>query len=222
MTRLRFSPATAIALVALFLALGGGSFAIASLSSGDKTVIRRIANSRITARAPGLSVKHAKAVASAANANKLDGLDSSAIAAGRIHVDGTGPATFPDTPIVPDLSFELDCYEDHLQFVPVIDEPGTANAMIVASGVEYVAFDPGDFFVNIDNGAHDYHAESKSRMDGRQDVQFFLKDTSGTARALARIIIDSGSHTYSIALVLFHVSGANPSCRAFGTAVPTG
>jgi hypothetical protein len=55
--------------LALFVALGGGSFAVASLSGSEKKVVTKIAkvqaNKRITARAPGLTVKHARSAAAA-------------------------------------------------------------------------------------------------------------------------------------------------------------
>ena len=55
--RLSFSNVTAA--VALFVALGGGSLAIASHVGQERKVVRRIADSQITKRAPGLSVSHA-------------------------------------------------------------------------------------------------------------------------------------------------------------------
>ena len=77
-TRRRPSHSTVAAYLALFLALGGGSFAVAALSSGDKQVVKKIAkkeaNKRITQRAPGLSVN---------NADKLDGVDSTGFVRGR-------------------------------------------------------------------------------------------------------------------------------------------
>ena len=47
----RPSPALVIALLALFVAVGGGSFAVAALTSGEKRVVKRIANKQITKRA---------------------------------------------------------------------------------------------------------------------------------------------------------------------------
>jgi hypothetical protein len=58
----RLTYANVIATLALFLALGGGSFAFAALSNQDKRVVKRIANEQITARAPTLSVKSARNV----------------------------------------------------------------------------------------------------------------------------------------------------------------
>jgi hypothetical protein len=61
-----------ISVIALIVAVGGGSFALAM---SDKKSDKKIANAVVTKRAPGLSVKHAK---TAGNASKLGGLGSSA------------------------------------------------------------------------------------------------------------------------------------------------
>lgn len=84
----RLSYANVTATLALFVALGGGSFAVAALSGQEKKVVKKIAkgqaDKRITARAPDLSVKHAGSAANAtdaenaANATLLDGLGSAA------------------------------------------------------------------------------------------------------------------------------------------------
>ena len=59
----RLSYANVTATLALFVALAGGSFAVAALNGQEKRVVKKIAkrqaNKRITARAPELSVKHA-------------------------------------------------------------------------------------------------------------------------------------------------------------------
>lgn len=59
----RLTYANVTATLALFIALGGGSFAVAALSGSEKKVVKKIAkkqaNQRVTARAPGLTVKHA-------------------------------------------------------------------------------------------------------------------------------------------------------------------
>src|SRR5436305_8211866 len=64
------SPAMVIASVALVLAVGGGSFALAiSDRKGDKKIAKKVANKQITNRAPTLSVNHAN------TANGLPALD---------------------------------------------------------------------------------------------------------------------------------------------------
>ena len=61
--RTRATYANVTATLALFVALGGGSFAVAALSGSEKKVVKKIskkqADKRITARAPRLSVEHA-------------------------------------------------------------------------------------------------------------------------------------------------------------------
>lgn len=75
--RARATYANVTATLALIVALGGGSFAVAALSTSEKRVIKRIAkaqaNKRITARAPGLSVNQAQTAGSASPAGFAGG-----------------------------------------------------------------------------------------------------------------------------------------------------
>jgi hypothetical protein len=89
LTRIRQlpSPALVIASIALIVAVGGGTFAIASSDNAkDKKIAKKIANKQIKKKAPSLSVKHAVSADTAANANhattadnasQLGGLDPS-------------------------------------------------------------------------------------------------------------------------------------------------
>ena len=76
--RARATYANVTATLALFVALGGGSFAVAALSGQEKKVVKKIAKNqagkRITARAPDLSVKHADTATSASHASTADQL----------------------------------------------------------------------------------------------------------------------------------------------------
>ena len=64
------SPALVIASIALILAVGGGSFALALTDKqSDKRIAKRVSNKQITKRAPGLSVSHAN---TANHANSAD------------------------------------------------------------------------------------------------------------------------------------------------------
>ncbi len=81
------SPALVIAAIALIVAVGGGTFAIASSDrTSDKRIAKRVSNARITARAPALSVNHANTADNATNAttannaNNLGGAPPSAYA----------------------------------------------------------------------------------------------------------------------------------------------
>jgi hypothetical protein len=62
----RPSPAMIVALIALFVALGGSGYA--ALSGKDKKKVRAIADQQIAAKAGGLSVANAASAQSAANA----------------------------------------------------------------------------------------------------------------------------------------------------------
>ena len=76
----RLNYANITATLALFVALGGGSFAVAALSGQEKKVVKKIvkkqANQRITARAPDLSVKHAASADRATNADQASSAGS--------------------------------------------------------------------------------------------------------------------------------------------------
>lgn len=67
--RPKLTYANVMATIAVFVALGGSSFAVAALSGSEKKVVKKIAkkesDKRITARAPGLAVNHAKTADSA-------------------------------------------------------------------------------------------------------------------------------------------------------------
>lgn len=79
--RARATYANVTATLALFVALGGGSFAVAALSGSEKKVVKKVAKQQaakqIAARAPGLSVAYAD---SADNANNLGGQPAGAFA----------------------------------------------------------------------------------------------------------------------------------------------
>lgn len=83
--RARATYANVTATVALFAALGGGSFAVAALGGSEKAVVKKIAkkqaDKRITARAKDLTVKHATSADAATNAGHASNADSATKAA---------------------------------------------------------------------------------------------------------------------------------------------
>ena len=84
----RATYANVTATLALFVALGGGSFAVAALSGSEKKVVKKIAkkqaNKQITARAPGLSVASAQTAQSADTAQNAGSADDSARLGGEL------------------------------------------------------------------------------------------------------------------------------------------
>jgi hypothetical protein len=69
------SPAFAISVIALVLAVGGGSFALAiSENKSDKKVAKKVANKQITKRARTLSVRHAQSADTATTADSANSL----------------------------------------------------------------------------------------------------------------------------------------------------
>jgi hypothetical protein len=93
--RVRATYANVTATLALFAALGGGSFAIASLSGSERKAVKKIsrkqADKRITARARGLTVEHAGSADSATNASHANAADTAANADA---LGGVGPGGF--------------------------------------------------------------------------------------------------------------------------------
>ena len=83
---LRHLRSNVIAYVALFLALSGGSFAVAALNRHDKRVIKKIVNKQITRRAHGLSVHQANTANEATHAGSADAVGGVSIEPVRIAV----------------------------------------------------------------------------------------------------------------------------------------
>lgn len=72
------SPALIVSVIALIVAVGGGSFALAnSDNKQDKKIARKVANKLITKRAPKLSVNHSSSADTATDASKLGGVEAS-------------------------------------------------------------------------------------------------------------------------------------------------
>jgi formylglycine-generating enzyme required for sulfatase activity len=78
--RARLTFANVVAVLALFVALGGGSIALGTLRPPDRKVVKRIAGAEVTKRAPGLSVGHAAAADTAAKATTAARADHAASA----------------------------------------------------------------------------------------------------------------------------------------------
>lgn len=118
--RARATYANVTATLALFVALGGGSFAVA-LSGSEKKVVKKVAkkqaDKRITARAPELSVAHAGSADAAASANSatnagqantagdadlLDGVDSTGFIGSGAAAGGDLGGVYPNPTIAED------------------------------------------------------------------------------------------------------------------------
>ena len=96
---LRHIRSNLIAYLALFVALSGGSFAVAALNRPEKRVVKRIVNKQITRRAPRLSVKYANG----ANEARHAGTAESAGSIGGVSIEPvriTLPDGGPPAPVV--------------------------------------------------------------------------------------------------------------------------
>lgn len=91
----RLTYANVTATLALVVALGGGSFAVAALSGKERKVVKRIANAQITKRAAGLSVEHAGSADSATNAGHATTADTATSASPSGPAGGVLDGTFP-------------------------------------------------------------------------------------------------------------------------------
>ncbi len=97
------SPALAIAVLALIVAVGGGTFALArggGLNHRIAKISNKVANKRITKRAPKLSVNYASSAGTAANASHADNAghaDNASHADNSSHADTAGHADSADT-----------------------------------------------------------------------------------------------------------------------------
>lgn len=87
------SPALVISAIALVLAVGGGTFAIAASGGGQvKKVAKKVADQQINLRAPSLSVGHAKTADQAANAIHATSADHATTADHATNADHAGSA----------------------------------------------------------------------------------------------------------------------------------
>ncbi len=129
--RERLTYANVTATLALFVALGGGSFAIAALSGSEKKQVRQIAkkqaNQVLNQRETTLNVNSAKTADSATNASTADTLD------------GQDATAFLGSSIVSRTASDaLGTAQDDIAQVNVACAPGE---MLIGGGAQFTAFD---------------------------------------------------------------------------------
>lgn len=128
------SPALVIASIALVLAIGGGTFAMAAGDNAkDKRIAKKVANQQITARAPGLSVNHAETATNATNASTVGGAHL-----GYAHVTVSGATPSVDGA---NSSPGVTVATSSVASTTCVTTPFTAHA--VTGTVDYIA-DPGE------------------------------------------------------------------------------
>jgi hypothetical protein len=92
-TRRRPNHATVVAYLALFAALGGGSFAVASLSGKEKKVVKKIAAKQVERLSAGLSVNHADSADTATSADHAATADAASTATNADHATSADTAS---------------------------------------------------------------------------------------------------------------------------------
>jgi hypothetical protein len=147
------------------------------------------------------------------NADTVDGKNADALASGRIHTIGSSPQL---EPLLPGLSYEVNCptggfHVLSVRFWPQPAASGTANALVVAEGVETPTADSNT--VNVQNGAQDQGFP----FSDSQQVWVSVQNDTGVARAEIQLIMDIGSRTYSVAMHIFE-RASDGYCETIGTA----
>jgi hypothetical protein len=227
---------TVIAYVALFLALSGGSFAIAALTRSEKRVVKKIAkkqaDKRITARAPGLSVQHAGAADSAINATNA----SSAVSATSAdHASTADSATSAAT--AANGAQRIDFIGSASDAAPVPPGPG-AHKLLDLGGLTVSAScvdaGGGQFRVYVSFGSSvaatlswdliTFNNPGHAPIDAGAPIpaggSYNLIDiTGGNRHAGGVVIYREPSRTISMNLTAGAMDGIGGDCHVYGTAV---
>jgi hypothetical protein len=145
------SPALVISAIALIIAIGGGTYAIAALNSAKvKKIARKQADKEIKKKASGLSVAHAVSADSATNATHATTADS-ATDAGTVGGETVkkffmkGPANTPETEILhlDGLSISAGCDGTAKPIVDASSDTTTSQLKVHGTGSGGVAFSSG-------------------------------------------------------------------------------
>jgi hypothetical protein len=173
LTRIRRppSPALVISTIALVVAVGGGSFALATAGRKDKKIVKRVANQQITRRAPALSVKHAR---TADNAGHASTADNAVHAVNADNANDAGHASTADNAM-------------HASTADNADQAMTANT---AKSADHA--NSADTATNAQNATNADSANNANDLDGLDSSAFLRSDSRGVAEAGARVT-DNGT-----------------------------
>jgi hypothetical protein len=223
----RLTYANVISTFCLFLLLGGGAYA-ANMISGTTIKPHSIPLNRLKGSLPSGAPGSDGTPCLPSNPACIgpqgipgnDGSPSSTqVAPGRIHISASyagGSFVSDPLPLLPGLNYVFACSPGALARATVRfdtqDPNGTANAMMVASGIETPTNDGPDGF-NIVNGAQ---AGGFPFSAGK--VFLFLENSTGDSLAETQLIIDAGTKTYSVSLHMY-TRASDGYCEATGTAI---
>jgi hypothetical protein len=182
-----------IAYFALFLALSGGSFAVAALNGHDKRVIKKIVNKQITRRAPGLSVSHANTANEATHAGSADTATSANSALSAQSADTAGsvggvsiepvrialPDGAPSTPVVSVDGTSVDVEQCGTGVVSLGINRGVSGPPVVAAFVRSNASQHAIAFLQAPGGS--------SLGDSAAGLNASIRESSGH---VTRVLID--------------------------------
>lgn len=154
------------------------------------------------------------------NADTLDGRNAEDLANGRIYaVTSTNGAAIGSLPLVPGLAYSVYCTAPandtsgageaaHISFFTG-NNSGTANAMMVGSGIETPT-----------NGTNSFNLTNGAQAAGFPHPSFFsvsLGNSTGDALGETQLVIDAGGRTYSVALHMY-IRASDGYCEVTGTA----
>jgi hypothetical protein len=192
MSRLRRlpTPALVISVLALIVAVGGGSFAIAALNQSKvKKIAKKQANKQIEKKAPKLSVKKAKKADSATNADHATNADNATSASdvngvGINHFFATDPLSTGQHEIatIGNLTLQASCLAGGPNLLGAVND--TSNRLTYVNG------DPGSVgdgslaantFVSLSRGQQTNGAQGETNFvihSSHQNihVEWFIRD----------------------------------------------
>ena len=220
--RARATYANVTATLALFIALGGGSFAVA-LSGSEKKVVKEIAkkeaNKRITTRAPNLSVKragsadtatdagHASSADSAINANHANAADTATDADVVDGLDSTHFGVGIMGGVMKDVGFTA--VANGTEWAPIGVSTATATGSFVAPQGAFVARDLRISLASPNGAGQSRTFEFVTNPASSTSLSCTVPENASSCSDTAHAVTVSAGQTY--ALLATAISGGAPN-----------